>query len=90
MFLFDHDSLLYFLTKLKEIFATEKELEKKVDKEPGKDLTTNNFTNDYANTINVGIDDVTVSSNKDITVLSFYATSVDGVKTKVTDISIDI
>lgn len=90
MFVFDNKSLVYFLSKLKEIFATEKELENKVDKVTGKDLSTNNFTNELLNSIDYGLDDVEFIQNNESTTISFYATSSEGIRRKIKDISLDI
>ena len=90
MFVFDEESLLYFLKKIKENFAVKKDFDNKVDKVSGKDLTTNNFTNAYASAINTGIDDIDLIQDKDLTTISFYSTTIEGVKTKIKDISLDI
>lgn len=45
------DNLNIFFNYLKNIFASKTDLEEKVDKEPGKGLTSNDFTDVYKNAI---------------------------------------
>ena len=65
-------------------------MENKVDKVTGKDLSTNNFTNELLNSIDYGLDDVEFIQNNESTTISFYATSSEGIRRKIKDISLDI
>jgi hypothetical protein len=85
---FTLDTLKYLLTNIKNKFVTKEELNNKVDKVEGKQLSSNNFSDEDINNINNSFDDAEI--NQSGTIMSFYSTSVDGVKTKIKDINLDI
>ena len=85
---FTLDTLKYLLTTIKSKFITKEEMNNKVDKVEGKQLSSNNFSGKDVNNINNSFDDAEVNQNG--TTISFYSTSVDGVKTKIKDIDLDI
>lgn len=85
---FTLDTLKYLLSNIKKKFITKEEMNKKVDKVEGKELSSNNFSNEDVNNINNSFDDAEV--NQSGTTISFYSTSADGVKTKIKDIDLDI
>lgn len=62
---FDSDSLKYFLNKLKELFTLNSEADLKVDQVNGKDLVTNDYTDEYAQLNNKIINDITISDKTD-------------------------
>ena len=62
---FDSDSLKYFLNKLKELFTLSSEADLKVDQVNGKDLVTNDYTDEYAQLNNKIINDITISDKTD-------------------------
>ena len=85
---FTLDTLKYLLTTIKSKFVTKEEMNNKVDKVDGKQLSSNNFSDEDVNNINNSFDDAEVNQNG--TTISFYSTSVDGTKTKIKDIDLDI
>ena len=62
---FDSDSLKYLLNKLKEKFALKSEGDSKVDKVDGKDLVTNDYTDEYVQLNDKTINDITISNKTD-------------------------
>ena len=62
---FDSDSLKYLLDKLKELFSLKSEADLKVDKVDGKDLVTNDYTDEYAQLNNKIINDIAISDKTD-------------------------
>jgi hypothetical protein len=90
MLSFDMSTLKYLLTKLKNNFVTPDELSSKVDKVEDKDLSTNNFSNDDVANINNSFDDAKIEEKDGQVTLTFYATSVDGTKTEVKSIDLNI
>ena len=90
MLSFDMNTLKYLLAKLKSNFAATDELNGKVDKVEGKDLSTNNFSNDDLANINSSFNDTEIEEKDGQLILTFYATSVDGTKTKIKSIDLDI
>lgn len=90
MLSFDMNTLKYLLAKLKSNFAATDELNSKVDKVKGKDLSTNNFSNDDLANINSSFNDAEIEGKDGQLMLTFYATSVDGTKTKIKSIDLDI
>lgn len=90
MLSFDMSTLKYLLTKLKDNFVTPDELSSKVDKVEDKDLSTNSFSNDDIANINNSFDDAEMEEKDGQVTLTFYATSVDGTKTKVKSIDLNI
>ena len=85
---FDIDTITYFISKIKEEFAAISDLKNKLDKVEGKILSSNNFSNEDVNNINNSFDDAEL--NQSGTIISFYSTSANGVKTKIKDIDLDI
>ena len=62
---FDSDSLKYFLNKLKELFTLNSEADLKVDQVNGKDLVTNDYTDEHAQLNNKIINDIAISDKTD-------------------------
>jgi hypothetical protein len=62
---FDSDGLKYLLNKLKEMFPLKSEADSKVDKVDGKDLVTNDYTDEYAQLNDKIINDITISDKTD-------------------------
>lgn len=83
---FDMDTMTYFISKIKEKFAAISELKNKVDKEEGKNLSTNNFSNEEKNHIENSFNDVTLVDN----ILVFYSTSESGDKVIIKTFDLDI
>lgn len=83
---FDIDTITYFISKIKEKFATRSEIKNKVDKEEGKNLSTNNFSNEEKNHIENSFNDVTLVDN----ILVFYSTSESGDKVIIKTFDLDI
>ena len=90
MLSFDMNTLKYLLAKLKSGFITPDELNSKVDKVEGKDLSTNNFSDNDLTNVNNSFDDAEMKEGNGQTTLTFYATSVNGTKTKIKSIDLDI
>lgn len=55
---FTLDTLKYLLTNIKNKFVTKEEMNNKVDKVEGKELSANNFSDEDINNINNSFDDV--------------------------------
>lgn len=83
---FDIDTITYFISKIKEKFAAISETKNKVDKEEGKNLSTNNFSNEEKNHIENSFNDVTLVDN----ILVFYSTSESGDKVIIKTFDLDI
>lgn len=83
---FDIDTMTYFISKIKEKFAAISEAKNKVDKEEGKNLSTNNFSNEEKNHIENSFNDVTLVDN----ILVFYSTSESGDKVIIKTFDLDI
>ena len=83
---FDINTITYFISKIKEKFAAISELRNKVDKEEGKNLSTNNFSNEEKDHIENSFNDVTLVDN----ILVFYSTSESGDKVIVETFDLDI
>lgn len=83
---FDIDTITYFISKIKEKFAAISELRNKVDKEEGKNLSTNNFSNEEKDHVENSFNDVTLVDN----ILVFYSTSESGDKIIVKTFDLDI
>ena len=81
---FDSDSLKYFLNKLKEKFALKSEMGFKVDKVDGKNLVTNDYTDEYAQLNNKAINDITISNEADTEItLTFGSKNGDSTSIKI-------
>ena len=85
-YVFDIDTITYFISKIKEKFAAISEAKNKVDKEEGKNLSTNNFSNEEKNHIENSFNDVTLVDN----ILVFYSTSESGDKVIIKTFDLDI
>jgi hypothetical protein len=86
---FDSDSLKYLLNKLKEKFVLKSEADSKVDKVDGKDLVTNDYTDEYAQLNNKIINDITISNKTDTEItLTFSSKNGDSSSIKYLTISI--
>ena len=72
---FTLDTLKYLLTNIKNKFVTKEELNNKVDKVEGKQLSANNFSDEDINNINNSFDDAEVIDNvsSELTTLKFYS-----------------
>ena len=62
---FTLDTLKYLLTKLKEKFALKSEGDLKVDKVDGKDLVTNDYTDNYVQINQNALNNISISSKTD-------------------------
>lgn len=84
---FTLDTLKYLLTNIKNKFVTKEEPNNKVDKVEGKQLSTNNFSDEDINNINNSFDDAEVIDNTSsgLTTLEFY---IGDNKTKTIDLDI--
>jgi hypothetical protein len=60
MFIFDLNTLTYLITKLKTNFISTENLSLKVDKVEGKQLSSNNFSDEYKNKLDSKFDDVKI------------------------------
>jgi hypothetical protein len=81
---FDSDSLKYLLNKLKEKFALRSEADLKVDKVDGKDLVTNDYTDEHAQLNNKAINDITISNETDTEItLTFSSKNGDSSSIKI-------
>lgn len=74
-FTFTLDTLKYLLINFKNKFITKEEMNNKVDKVEGKELSSNNFSDEDANNINDSFNDVEVINNasSELTTLKFYS-----------------
>jgi hypothetical protein len=72
---FTLDTLKYLLTNIKSKFTTKGEMNNKVDKVEGKELSSNNFSNEDVNNINNSFDSAEVIDNvsSGLTTLEFYS-----------------
>lgn len=72
---FTLDTLKYLLTNIKNKFATKEEMSNKVDKIEGKELSSNNFSDEDINNINNSFDNAEVIDNasSNLTTLEFYS-----------------
>jgi hypothetical protein len=72
---FTLDTLKYLLTHIKNKFITKEEMNNKVDKVEGKELSSNNFSNEDANNINNSFDNAEVinKASSNLTTLEFYS-----------------
>jgi sulfatase maturation enzyme AslB (radical SAM superfamily) len=86
-FTFTLDTLKYLLINFKNKFITKEEMNNKVDKVEGKELSSNNFSDEDANNINNSFDDTEVVDNvsSELTTLKFYSGSNE---TKTIDLDI--
>lgn len=86
-FTFTLDTLKYLVANIKNKFTTKEEMDDKVDKVEGKELSSNNFSNEDANNINNSFDDAEVIDNvsSELTTLKFY---IGSNKTKIIDLDI--
>lgn len=86
-FTFTLDTLKYLVTNIKNKFITKEEMDDKVDKVEGKELSSNNFSNEDVNNINNSFDDAEVIDNvsSELTTLKFHSGSN---KTKTIDLDI--
>lgn len=84
---FTLDTLKYLLANIKNKFITKEEINRKVDKVEGKELSSNNFSNEDANNINNSFNDAEVIDNvsSELTTLKFYSGNN---KTKTIDLDI--
>jgi hypothetical protein len=75
---FDNNSLKYLLYKLKEKFVPKSSLNTKVSKDGNKILSSNDFTNEYKQILDVVFDDVDLEYTEDKNViLKFYSNGVE-------------
>lgn len=80
------DTLKYLLSNIKKKFITKEEMNKKVDKVEGKELSSNNFSNEDVNNINNSFDNAEViNASSELTTLKFYSGND---KTKTIDLDI--
>ena len=86
-FTFTLDTLKYLLINFKNKFITKEEMNNKVDKVEGKELSSNNFSDEDANNINDSFNDVEVIDNasSELTTLEFYSEN-----SKIKTIDLDI
>lgn len=85
-FTFTLDTLKYLLSNIKKKFITKEEMNKKVDKIEGKELSSNNFSNEDVNNINNSFDNAEViNASSELTTLKFYSGND---KTKTIDLDI--
>lgn len=85
-FTFTLDTLKYLLSNIKKKFITKEEMNKKVDKVEGKELSSNNFSNEDVNNINNSFDNAEViNASSKLTTLEFYSGND---KTKTIDLDI--
>lgn len=85
-FTFTLDTLKYLLSNIKKKFITKEEMNKKVDKVEGKELSSNNFSNEDVNNINNSFDNAEViNASSELTTLKFYSGND---KTKTIDLDI--
>ena len=86
-FTFTLDTLKYLLSNIKNKFITKEEMNNKVDKVEGKELSSNNFSDEDANNINDSFNDVEVIDNasSNLTTLEFYSEN-----SKIKTIDLDI
>jgi hypothetical protein len=86
-FTFTLDTLKYLLINFKNKFITKEEMNNKVDKVEGKELSSNNFSDEDANNINNSFDNTEVIDNvsSELTTLKFYSESNE---TKTIDLDI--
>ena len=85
-FTFTLDTLKYLLSNIKKKFITKEEMNKKVDKVEGKELSSNNFSNEDVNNINNSFDNAEViNTSSELTTLKFYSGND---KTKTIDLDI--
>lgn len=83
---FTLDTLKYLLSNIKKKFITKEEMNKKVDKVEGKELSSNNFSNEDVNNINNSFDNAEViNTSSELTTLKFYSGND---KTKTIDLDI--
>ena len=83
---FTLDTLKYLLSNIKKKFITKEEMNKKVDKVEGKELSSNNFSNEDVNNINNSFDNAEViNASSELTTLKFYSGND---KTKAIDLDI--
>jgi hypothetical protein len=83
---FTLDTLKYLLSNIKKKFITKEEMNKKVDKVEGKELSSNNFSNEDVNNINNSFDNAEViNASSELTTLKFYSGND---KTKTIDLDI--
>lgn len=83
---FTLDTLKYLLANIKNKFITKEEINKKVDKVEGKELSSNNFSNEDINNINNSFDNTEVTNaSSESTTLKFYSGND---KTKTIDLDI--
>ena len=83
---FTLDTLKYLLSNIKKKFITKEEMSKKVDKVEGKELSSNNFSNEDVNNINNSFDNAEViNASSELTTLKFYSGND---KTKTIDLDI--
>jgi hypothetical protein len=85
-FTFTLDTLKYLLSNIKNKFIAKEELNNKVDKVEGKELSSNNFSNEDINNINNSFDNAEVTNaSSELTTLKFYSGNN---KTKTIDLDI--
>ena len=85
-FTFTLDTLKYLLSNIKKKFITKEEMNKKVNKVEGKELSSNNFSNEDVNNINNSFDNAEViNASSELTTLKFYSGND---KTKTIDLDI--
>ena len=83
---FTLDTLKYLLSNIKKKFITKEEMNKKVNKVEGKELSSNNFSNEDVNNINNSFDNAEViNASSELTTLKFYSGND---KTKTIDLDI--
>jgi hypothetical protein len=77
MFIFDLNTLTYLITKLKTKFISTEILSLKVDKVEGKQLSSNNFSDEYKNKLDNKFDDVKIKKVDDRVTIVFYSNGIE-------------
>ena len=77
MFIFDLNILTYLITKLKTNFVSNENLSLKVDKAEGKQLSSNNFSDEYKNKLDNKFDDVKIKKVDDKVTIVFYSNGLE-------------